>query len=95
MFLLLYSHIKASFTSLPFLLIWSFHGFSSEIITLFLSAFIDFERLMMFSVLFSGLVDVLFKSFVPQCKMTLLYPKQGLKLVASSFVLIKNYKHKH
>ena len=38
----------------------------------------------MFSVIFSGLVDV-FKSFVPQCKMKLLYQKQGLETSSKLF----------
>ena len=71
MFLLLNYCEKTAFTYLAFLFSWSFRGVSSEISTLFLSLFIDFARLMMFSAICSGSVDV-FKSLVPQCKMTLL-----------------------
>ena len=71
MFLLLHSHDKTAFTSLVFLYSWSFGRVSLEISTLFLSVFMDFARLMMFSAICLGLVDV-FKSFVPQRMMTLL-----------------------
>ena len=71
MFLLLHSRVKTSFTSLGFLLSWSCQSVSSVIITLFISVFIDFARLMMFSAIAIGSVNV-FKSFVPQCKMALL-----------------------
>ena len=71
MFLLLHSLDKTSITSLGFLLRWSFRDVSSDIITLFISVFIDFTRLMMFSAIVIGSVSV-FKSFLHQCKMALL-----------------------
>ena len=54
-FLLLHCHIKTSFSSLAFFLSWSFWGVSSEIIILFLSVFMYFARLMMFSAIYSGI----------------------------------------
>ena len=87
MFLLLHSRAKTSFTSLAFLLSWSFQGVNSEISTLLLPVFMDFARLMMFSATCSGSVDV-FKSFVPQCKVTLLGARSIVDRIYDSISLV-------
>ena len=72
LFLLLYSCIKLfnSIYSLAFFLNLSFRGVSTEKITFFI-CFYRFARLMTFYTICSGSVAV-FRSFVPQCNMTLL-----------------------
>ena len=87
MFVLLHSRDKTVFTTLAFLFSWLFRGVSSEISTLFLSAFMDFARLIMFSAICSGPVDV-FKSFVPQCKMTLLGARSSVSSIYDSISFV-------